>query len=170
MWKTRGGWGETFFSPPPPRFPSPTLVLFFWNTSALYYLRSWHRLIAADKYFLLHPWLLLKGVPTFVTYLLEALYVIAAYNLTRKTISRRFKMHSSTLPYCCPFLKQGLSSYTFSSIKEKRRMHDPLNCKSRNLICLFEGKKRQQTVLWGDQAQSPRTLWGALQLHSQLWP
>ena len=34
-----------------------------------------------------------------MTYLLEALYVIVAYN----NISRRFKMQSSTLPYTCPF-------------------------------------------------------------------
>ena len=36
--------------------------------------------VAADKYFRLHPWLLLKGVPTFVAYLLEALHVFVTYN------------------------------------------------------------------------------------------
>ena len=79
------------------------------------------------------------------TYLLEALYVIVAYNpghTTRKTISRRFKMQSSTL-HALPvhFLIQGQANYTFTSTKEKRRIHDPLNCKSKNLGYLTECKK-----------------------------
>ena len=41
----------------------------------------------------------------------------------------------------CPFLKQGQANYTFTSTKEKRRIHDPLNCKSKNLIYLIECKK-----------------------------
>ena len=42
----------------------------------------------------------------------------------------------------CPFLKQGQANYTFTSTKEKRRcIHDPLNCKSKNLIYLNECKK-----------------------------
>ena len=50
------------------------------------------------------------------TYLLEALYVIVAYN----NISRRFKMQSSTLRYTCPFsYKRGQANYTFTSTKEK---------------------------------------------------
>ena len=42
----------------------------------------------------------------------------------------------SNHPRCltCPFLKQGQSNYPFTSTKEKRRTHDPLNCKSKNLI------------------------------------
>ena len=75
------------------------------------------RLIAANKYFRLHPSLLIKGVPTFVTYLLEALYVIVAYN----NISRRLKMQSSTLPYTCPVsYKQGQANYTKISPPPKR--------------------------------------------------
>ena len=46
-------------------------------------------------------------------------------------------------PRCpnCPFLKQGQANYTFTSTKEKRRIHDPLNNKSKSLIYLFECKK-----------------------------
>ena len=71
-------------------------------------------------------------------------------------------------PRCltCPFLKQGQANYTFTSTEEKRPIHDPLNCKSKNLIYLNECK----TVHWGDQAPSPPTLWGVSPLHSQLWP
>ena len=46
-------------------------------------------------------------------------------------------------PRCltCPFLKEGQANYTFTSTKEKRRIHDPLNCKSKNLIYPIEYKK-----------------------------
>ena len=39
-------------------------------------------------------------------------------------------------PRCltCPLLKQGQSNYAFTSTKDKRRTHVPLNCKSKNLI------------------------------------
>ena len=40
-----------------------------------------------------------------------------------------------------PFLKHGQANFTFTSTKEKRRIHDPLNCKSKNLIYLTECKK-----------------------------
>ena len=46
-------------------------------------------------------------------------------------------------PRCltCPFLKEGQANYTFTSTKEKRRIIDPLTCKSKNLIYLIECKK-----------------------------
>ena len=46
-------------------------------------------------------------------------------------------------PRCltCPFLKEGQTNYTFTSTKEKGRIHVPLNCKSKNLIHLIECKK-----------------------------
>ena len=72
-----------------------------------------------------------------MTYLRESLYVIVAYK--KKTISR-FKMQSSTLPYLSIF-KTRPSQLTFTSTKEKRRIHDPLNCKSKNLTYLIECKK-----------------------------
>ena len=52
-------------------------------------------------------------------------------------------------PRCltCPFLKEGQAHYTFTSTKEKQRIHDPLNCKSKNLIYLIECKKcRKQYI------------------------
>ena len=46
--KTRGGWGETFFSPPPPPFPSRARLIFallvLIRPHYIYYLRAWHRL------------------------------------------------------------------------------------------------------------------------------
>ena len=51
-------------------------------------------------------------------------------------------MQSSTL-HASPvhFLIQGQANYTFTSTKEKRRIPDPLNCKSKNLSYLTECKK-----------------------------
>ena len=42
-------------------------------------------------------------------------------------------------PRCltCPFLKQGQANYTFTSTKEKRRIHDHLNCKSKTLLVIY---------------------------------
>ena len=58
--------------------------------------------VAANKYFRLHPSLLIKGVPTLATYLLEALYVIVAYN--KKNHLPAFQnaiIHTACL--ICPF-------------------------------------------------------------------
>ena len=41
----------------------------------------------------------------------------------------------------CPFLQEGQTKYTFSAIKEERRINDNLNCKYKNLIYLIECKK-----------------------------
>ena len=49
-------------------------------------------------------------------------------------------MQSSTLPYPS-ILKQGQANYSYTSTKKKRRIHDPLNCRSKNLTYLIECKK-----------------------------
>ena len=49
-------------------------------------------------------------------------------------------MQSFTLPYPS-ILKQGQANYTFTSTQKKRRKHDSLNCKSKNLTYLIECQK-----------------------------
>ncbi|CAH3022645.1 unnamed protein product, partial [Porites evermanni] len=54
-------------------------------------------------------------------------------------------------PCCltCPFLKQGQINYSFTSTEEKRYIHDPLNCKSKNLLVIYltECKKCRKQYL-----------------------
>ena len=64
-----------------------------------------------------------------------------------------------------PFLKQGQANYTFTSTKEKRCIHGPLNCKSKDLNYLIECKKCGKRYIG-----ETKTLWGATPFHSQLWP
>ena len=91
---------------------------------------------------------------------------------TRKTIPRA-EFENAIIHAALPVrFTARPSQLHFTSTKEKGLIHDPLNCKSKNLIYLVECKKMQQTVHsdvhWGDQALSPRTLWEASPLH-RLW-
>ena len=57
MRKTRGGWGETFFTFPAATAPFPKSCASYFrftrflNTFPLYYLRAWHRLSLKLQYF-----------------------------------------------------------------------------------------------------------------------
>ena len=75
-----------------------------------------------------------------MTYLLETLHVIVRSIQQEKPSPGVSKCNH---PRCltCPFLKQGQANYNFTSTKEKLRIHDPSNNKSKNLIYFIECKK-----------------------------
>ena len=68
------------------------------------------------------------------------LYFIVAYKLNNKTlpgVSKNAIIHAA-LPV---HFKQGQANYSYTSTKKKRRIHDLLNCRSKNLTYLIECKK-----------------------------